>query len=162
MAVSYRLSTRRLGELLLERGTVTQEQLDQALSSRSDPRERLGQTLVRLGILKEGDVVELLAQQFSLPIATANKLSNADPAAVRLVPEHLARQASVLALQRDGDSMEVAVADPKQLGSRFAGDKDVVGLEIEKDDAACMRVGQPLRHLAADPGHAPEERRRTA
>jgi len=136
MAVSYRLSTRRLGELLLERGTVTQEQLDQALSSRSDPRERLGQTLVRLGILKEGDVVELLAQQFSLPIATANKLSNADPAAVRLVPEHLARQASVLALQRDGDSMEVAVADPL----------DVVSLDHLRAITGCtikVWVGRP-------------------
>ncbi|HYM81889.1 MAG TPA: pilus assembly protein PilB, partial [Candidatus Limnocylindria bacterium] len=112
MALSYRLSTRRLGELLLERGSVTVEQLDEALHSRSDPRERLGQTLVRLGLLNEGDVVQLLAQQFSLPIANAEALSQADPQAVRLVPEHLARQACVLALRRSGDLMEVAVGDP--------------------------------------------------
>jgi type IV pilus assembly protein PilB len=112
MAVSFRLSTRRFGELVLERGRVTPEQLEQAMRGKSEPRERLGQTLVRLGILDEGDVVELLAQQFSLPMADADKLSQADPQAVRLIPEHLARQAGVLALRRDGDTIEVAVGDP--------------------------------------------------
>src|SRR5262245_27909526 len=105
MALSYRLSTRRFGELLLERGRVTVDQLAEALRTRTDPRERLGQTLVRLGMLEEGDVAELLAQQFALPVADADRLSQADPAAVRLVPEQLARQATVLALKKTEDSL---------------------------------------------------------
>jgi type IV pilus assembly protein PilB len=112
MALSFRLSTRRLGELLIERGLVSAEQLEEALRSRNDPRERLGQALVRQGVLTERDVAELLAHQFGLPVATAEVLSQADPQAVRLVPEHLARQACVLALRRDGEAMEVAVGDP--------------------------------------------------
>jgi type IV pilus assembly protein PilB len=112
MAISYRLSTRRFGELVLERGRVTAEQLEQALRSKTDPRERLGQALVRLGVLEEREVVELLAHQFSLPVADADKLSQADPQAVALIPEHLARQAGVLALKRDGTTLEVAVGDP--------------------------------------------------
>ena len=48
-SVSYRLSTRRFGELVLESGRVTLDQLDTALHAKRDPRERLGQTLVRLG-----------------------------------------------------------------------------------------------------------------
>jgi hypothetical protein len=63
MSVSYRLSTRRFGELVLESGRVTPDQLDRALHAKSDPRERLGQTLVRLGILDEGMVVQLVAQR---------------------------------------------------------------------------------------------------
>jgi hypothetical protein len=112
MAVSYRLSTRRFGELLLERGRVSNDQIDEALRSRTDARERLGQALVRLGFLTEGEVVELLAQQFSLPIADADRLSMADPEAVRYIPEHLARQALLLALRRTGDDLEVAMGDP--------------------------------------------------
>jgi type IV pilus assembly protein PilB len=112
MPTSFRLSTRRLGELVLERGQVTSEQLDQALRSKSDPRERLGQTLVRLGFLEEGEVVALLAHQFRLPVADAETLGHAEPAAVRLIPEHLARQAGMLALKRDGNVLEVAVGDP--------------------------------------------------
>jgi type IV pilus assembly protein PilB len=112
MTVSYRLSTRRFGELLLEQGKLTPDQLDQALRSRSDARERLGQTLVRLGMLDEGEVSALLAQQFGLPIAEAERLSQAEPDAVRLIPEHLARQAGLLALAKSGDTLEVAVGDP--------------------------------------------------
>jgi type IV pilus assembly protein PilB len=112
MTVSYRLSTRRFGELLIEQGRLTPDQLDQALRSRTDPRERLGQTLVRMGLLEEADVCRLLAHQFGLPVADADRLSQADPDAVRLIPEHLARQAGLLALRKDGDTMDVAMGDP--------------------------------------------------
>ena len=112
MTLSFRLSTRRFGELLVDSGRITAEQLATALKSRLDPRERLGQTLVRLGLITERDVVELLARQFSLPIATADRLSKADPKAIELIPEHLARQSGLLALSRNEDLLEVAVGDP--------------------------------------------------
>ena len=112
MTTSFRLSTRRFGELLLDRDMITPDQLAQALKGRQDPRERLGQTLVRLGLLKEKDVVTLLGEQFALPIADADRLAKADPEAVALVPEQLARQAGVLALAKNGDTLEVAVGDP--------------------------------------------------
>ncbi len=112
MTLSYRLSTRRFGELLVDQGRLTPEQLDQALQSRQDPRERLGQALVRLGLLKDLDVVQLLGEQFSLPVADATRLSKAAPEAVQLIPEHLARQANLLALRREGDVLDVAVGDP--------------------------------------------------
>jgi type IV pilus assembly protein PilB len=112
MALSYRLSTRRFGELLLDRGLLNADQLNEALRQRQDPRERLGQTLVRLGLLTESDVVLLLSEQFSLPTADRDRLSKADPAAVQLIPEHLARQANLLALRRDDTTLEVVVGDP--------------------------------------------------
>ncbi len=112
MPTSFRLSTRRFGELVLENTRITADQLETAMRSKSDPRERLGQTLVRLGLLEERDVVELLAHQFGLPIASAEQLSQADPEAVRLIPEHLARQAGVLALRRRDNLLEVVVGDP--------------------------------------------------
>ena len=112
MSLSFRLSTRRFGELLLERGWVTPDQLAEALRSRQDPRERLGQTLVRLGVLEERNVTELLGEQFSLAVVGPERLAQADPAAVQLVPEHLARQAMLLALKREGDTLDVAVGDP--------------------------------------------------
>jgi type IV pilus assembly protein PilB len=111
MTQSFRLSTRRLGELLVDRQRITLEQLEQAIAARQE-RERLGQTLVRLGRLTEGDLLQLLSEQFSLPIATAEIIAMADPAAVQLIPEHLARQANMIALQRREGVIDVAVGDP--------------------------------------------------
>jgi len=108
----YRLSPRRLGDLLLERGAVTAEQLEEALRARDGKRERLGQVLVRLGLVKDDDIAALLAEQFSLPLAGPDDLSRAEPEAVKLVPEHLAREAVLLALRRDNGTLEVAVSDP--------------------------------------------------
>ena len=112
MTLSYSPSKRRLGELLVERGRLAPEQLSQALSSPRDARERVGQTLVRLGLLGEAELVTLLGEQFSLPVADADRLAKADLEAVQLVPEPLARQAGVLALKRTGQTLEVAVCDP--------------------------------------------------
>jgi type IV pilus assembly protein PilB len=141
VSLSYRLSTRRFGELLVERGSITAEQLAQALRQRQDPRERLGQTLVRLGMLAESDITDLLAQQFALPVATAEQLSHAEPEAVQLVPEHLARQAGLLALRREGDTLEVAVGDPL----------DVISLDFLRALTGCS-----LRVLVARPSEVRE------
>ena len=112
MALSYGSSTRRFGELLIQHGHIDAEQLRRALTSREGPQERLGQTLVRLGLLEESAVAALLAEQFSLPLADADRLAKADLEAVKLVPEHIARQSGILALKRTGQALELAVADP--------------------------------------------------
>jgi len=130
MALSYRLSTRRFGELLLDRGMLAADQLNDALRQRQDPRERLGQTLVRLGLLTENEVVTLLSEQFALPVATPDRISKADPEAVQLVPEHIARQSNLLALRREGDTLEVVIGDPL----------DVVSLDHLKALTGCTLV----------------------
>jgi type IV pilus assembly protein PilB len=112
MSTIARSASRRLGELLMERTGLTHEQVAHALSARSDPRERLGQALVRLGFLSEKALVEALAHQFALPVADVERLTTANREAVALVPEQLARQAQVLAFARNGDTLEVAVSDP--------------------------------------------------
>ncbi len=112
MIDTTRFAARRLGELLLEHTGLSLSQIEHALAMRTDPRERLGQSLVRMGFLTETDVVQALARQFTLPIANAEKLTTAGREAVQLVPEHLAREAQILALARRGNVLEVAIADP--------------------------------------------------
>jgi type IV pilus assembly protein PilB len=138
----YRLSARRLGELLVERGALSAEQLEQALRSRDGRRERLGQLLVRLGLVSEQAITELLAEQFSAPVASADEISRADPEAVKLVPEQLAREAVLIALRRDGDHLDVAVSDPL----------DVVSLDHVRAVAPCavrLLVARPSDILEA-------------
>jgi type IV pilus assembly protein PilB len=135
MSQSFRLSTRRLGELMVDRQKLTAEQLDLALAARQE-RERLGQTRGRPAPPPPIDLVELLAEQFALPVATAEALAMADPSAVQLIPEHLARLANMIALRREGSVIEVAVGDPL----------DVVSLDHLRAITGCslkVYVAQP-------------------
>ncbi len=112
MSLAPRFTSPRLGELLIEHAGLTPAQVQHALAARTDPRERLGRALVRLGYLTEGQIVDALARQFGFGVASVEQLTAASREAVKLVPEHLARESQVLALARDGDALEIAVADP--------------------------------------------------
>ena len=105
-------AARRLGELLIEHAGITAAHVEQALTSRTDPRERIGQALVRLAFVDEVAVVQALARQFSLPVADAARLAVANREAIERVPEQLARASQLLALAVQGSQLEVAVADP--------------------------------------------------
>ncbi|MBK7367847.1 MAG: Flp pilus assembly complex ATPase component TadA [Candidatus Eisenbacteria bacterium] len=146
-----RLSTRRLGEILIERGKLTPDQVNVALRDRHDARERLGQTVVRLGFMTEAQVVDVLAEQFGMPIVTAEQLSQADREAVQLVPEALARESQILALRREGDTLEVAVGDPL----------DVLSLDHVRALTNCsllVRVARPTEVREAIEGFYAEMR----
>jgi type IV pilus assembly protein PilB len=112
LTVAPRFASPRLGELLVAHAGLEPSFVEHALAVRTDPRERLGRALVRLGYLNEDELVRALARQFALPVADAEKLTSASRDAVQLVPEHLARASQLLALARDGDLLEVAVSDP--------------------------------------------------
>src|SRR5262249_56785796 len=93
------LPRQRLGELLLERGVITEEQLAHALSEKGDTGERLGQILVRLGLITESDLVEGLSALFAIPTVTVPE-ETVDPAVVRLIPAVTARMSDLFPIRR--------------------------------------------------------------
>ena len=86
---------KRLGELLLEAGKITQEQLDQALIINKQTRKRIGRILVKQGIISEAELLEVLVKKLSLPLID---LSETPPerSAVQMVPMSLAERHGVL------------------------------------------------------------------
>ena len=62
-----RMSTKKLGELLMEAGLIDQAKLDEALKLQKGSGERLGETLIRLGWVTERDIARTVATQFALP-----------------------------------------------------------------------------------------------
>ena len=61
---------RRLGELLLDHGVITHEQLDEALArQRTEKGSRLGRLIVDLGFATDVQMCEVLAQQLQIPAA---------------------------------------------------------------------------------------------
>ena len=106
----------RLGELLLKEGLLTREQLTKALQEQAqNPGQRLGLTVVRLGMVPETEVVRMLARQYRMPAVDLARFE-VDTRLLKLIPAELASKHTVLPLKRDGRQLTVAIADPTMMG----------------------------------------------
>jgi type IV pilus assembly protein PilB len=103
---------RQLGELLLSEGVVTGDDLQSALLSQSKSGRRLGAELVALGAIDDLQLARALAGQTGLPLAD---LSQETPSAeaIKLLPEHAARESLAIALRVENGIVTIAVADPQ-------------------------------------------------
>lgn len=102
----------RIGEVLMERGYITAEQMDKALAYQKEHRDkRVGQILIELGFVTESQVLEALAQRLSLSIVSVGSLTP-DLSATALIPRELAERQNLLAVGFDGDALVIVTNDP--------------------------------------------------
>ncbi|MBI4703994.1 MAG: hypothetical protein HY744_23040 [Deltaproteobacteria bacterium] len=101
----------RLGELLVKANLIDGIQLRVALTAQKDSGERLGTTLVALGFIDEGVLAAFLSKQADLPCINVGNVQ-IPREVLRLVPERLALEKSVVPVRRAGDVLYVAMADP--------------------------------------------------
>ena len=100
-----------LGALLLRKGLVTHEELDQALTER-EPDELLGEALCRLRICFENDIARVLAEQANVDFVDI-AISGVDPRAVRMLRKREAKKMHAIPVRLHPDeTVSVAVADP--------------------------------------------------
>ncbi len=111
MAIKLR---KRLGDLLVEEGIVTDEQLGQALSAQKNTGRKLGDTLIELGFLTEQQMLTFLSQQLALPLIDLSR-ATVDIDAVQLLSEVHARRLRALVIGRTGETVRVAMSDPADL-----------------------------------------------
>jgi type IV pilus assembly protein PilB len=104
-------TTVRIGDLLAARGLVSHEQLTQALLMENPAGKRLGTMLVEMGMLTERSLAEILAEQSGLELVDLAHAS-IDREIGNLLPEGEARRLSALPFAKNGDRIDVAVADP--------------------------------------------------
>jgi hypothetical protein len=102
-----------LGALLVRDGLVTHEELDSALAQqRLSGGKRLGEVLVERGSVTRADVARVVAEQYELPFVDL-AWPEVDPQAAALLPEEVARRYSALPVNFDVDgSLRVAISDP--------------------------------------------------
>jgi len=104
----------RVGELLLEQGIITQEQLAAALAEQKRSGRKLGRVLIDLGFVREQVFHEVLARHLQIPFIDIRAL-RLSSAVVRLLPEAHARRFRALVLADDRDGLTVGMADPTDL-----------------------------------------------
>src|SRR3954470_5777811 len=104
----------QLGTLLLERGLITQEQLDKALEEQRESRKSLGRVLIDRGDVSETDLVATLAARIGLEFVDLTEYT-IDPSAVGLISDTLAKRFQALPIGWEDERLVVAMADPSNV-----------------------------------------------
>ncbi len=114
MITSQRTKTKKLGELLLENGLLTEEQCQNALDVQKKTGKRLGQAVIDLGYVKEEDLLQILSKQMSIPHIWLRK-GMVDPKVVNVIPGDKARLYKIMPMFRIKDILIVATSDPQAI-----------------------------------------------
>lgn len=107
--------TRRtaLGTLLIERGVLDQQGLDDALKAAAESGERLGEVIVRRGLISEEELAQVLAEQWQLRYCERSAITF-DSKALRRMSREDATRLEALPIQEGNDGIVVAVAEPTE------------------------------------------------
>jgi len=103
---------RPLGEILRAVAGLSEAALEEALRAQADEGGRLGEVLVARKAVTADDVAKALALQLDLPYVPQVSLDAVDTELVQQVPINFAKQALILPLRLDGETVELLVADP--------------------------------------------------
>jgi type IV pilus assembly protein PilB len=102
---------RLLGEILIEHGLISPEQLQEALDIQTKSHDKLGSILVNLGYVSEPNLMAVLEFQLGIPYVNIAK-TPVDPLIAQLISEALALRHKVMPIGKRGSKLTLAMADP--------------------------------------------------
>ncbi len=105
------VARKRLGDMLINAGLITKEELDKALKLQVDGNRRLGYLLIKMGIITEKQLQSILTEQLDLPVADIQL--EFSPTVKHILPRYLCRKYNVIPLGLGNHNiLVVAMADP--------------------------------------------------
>lgn len=126
---------KRIGEMLLEAGLITKDQLDLAMKTKLETSLRFGEILTALGFVSEDQVTQCLADQYGYKVT---ELTHVEPEqeAIDLVPSITALSGLVLPVKVTDERFYCVIADP---------------LDIPMTDSLFRMAGRPVEFSLASP-----------
>jgi type IV pilus assembly protein PilB len=104
----------RIGELLVREKMLSLQQLQQAQEEAKRTGKRLGATLSRLGYVKDVELTQFVARQYSLPSINLSEIE-IDASVLKLVSREICEKHQVIPVRRSGPTLIVAMADPSNI-----------------------------------------------
>jgi len=143
----------QLGQLLIQRGVLTEEQVGQALEHQrgSDGSLLLGEVLVKLDLCTEGQIMEALAEGCEVPFAHVSpKITDAK--VIELLPREFLDKHSVLPLFKVRNRLVLAVTEPANVFlveevQRLTGFEVLIVCTTAKDIAATLENHLPSANV---------------
>lgn len=102
---------RRLGDMLVDLGTITQEQLDEVLKKQKVSGKRLGELLIEEGLITENEMISLLEVQLGIPRVYPEFIT-VDEKAVKSISQSLANKYTLIPVAYEEDKIKVIMSDP--------------------------------------------------
>ena len=102
----------KIGEILLNQGLITSQQLEEALKAQKEGNnKKLGEILVDMGALSKEELYEVLQYVYETEYVD---LSNyvIDPEVTSLIPEKIALQFTLIPISKNNDELVIAMANP--------------------------------------------------
>ncbi len=106
-----RINNRPLGELLLERGVISQAHLDEGLKLQEEKGGLIGEILVELGYVKEDDIAQALTAQYGFPYLPLGNY-DVDLDIANIIPGRVARQYLLVPIDKIGNNLTLAMSNP--------------------------------------------------
>ena len=101
----------RLGDLLVDAGVITEEQLMAALKSQKESKRRLGDELIQTGVITERQLIDALMMQLGVDYIDLST-TEIDPEMAQVLSKNIAKKYSVVPVRTRGDELYLAMADP--------------------------------------------------
>ena len=123
------IEQRPIGQILREVANISEEDLEKGLQTQRSTREPLGAVLVKMGLITERDRARALCRQWGVPFIDMSE-KTIDPEIVNIIPRNMIQRSRVLPLERNGNRLVVAMANPLDI---FAIDqlRLITGMEID-------------------------------
>jgi uncharacterized coiled-coil protein SlyX len=101
----------RLGDLLVSKGFITEEQLSEALVEARETGDRVGRVLLRKNFVFESELARTLSEQWAIPYLNLSVIS-VDRHATRLLPPEIGAKFAAIPVRYLDGAVQVAFADP--------------------------------------------------
>ncbi len=109
--------SKRIGEVLVDKGLITPVQLEQSIKAQLIFGGHLGTNLIELGYVEESALGETLAETFRVGYATFEMLHNIPQHVIQVVPEEMAEKHRVIPLRQEDKTLHLAMIDPRNLSA---------------------------------------------
>jgi type IV pilus assembly protein PilB len=119
----------RIGEILVDRGYISKEQLIEALDVQQQRGGKLGNVIMQMGLISEQQIIDALSTQFGIPIIDLVK-TQTGIIPTPIVPQNLARRLMVLPLWERNGILTIVITDPTRLRD-LEEIRAITGCEIE-------------------------------
>src|SRR3989338_8975184 len=114
MSSFKKIANKQLGEVLVERGIITKDELTLGIAYQQEKGGLIGEILVTLKFASEEDIAQALTCQYGFPYLPLSSYE-IDAEVIRSVPENVCRQFCLVPIDKIGKSLTVAMSNPLNL-----------------------------------------------